>query len=177
MEFQNLFHATTFYKKGRKHQVPLTWEIIPRMWTNDYKISKVIMERQIMWVLPKGSICSHFHVGWVIDYPIPFTLTIISSFSSFLFMPLWPSTHKSLISHPNTNPKHQAKRQSSHVNDWLKEEKRKEKDESVSEGNHSSQMEVRGDGALWQDSHYLPFNNHFAYFVIICSPPWNNFPT
>jgi hypothetical protein len=38
-------------------------------------------------------------------------------------------------------------------------------------------MEVQGKGAIWADSHYLPFPCHLAYLLIFCQIRWIKFPS
>jgi hypothetical protein len=57
------FNPRHFIKKGRKHQVPFTWEFIPSNWAKEEKMFKMNRERQIMCVLAKGPNSSLFLVG------------------------------------------------------------------------------------------------------------------
>jgi hypothetical protein len=38
-------------------------------------------------------------------------------------------------------------------------------------------MELRGNGDIWGDSHYLPFLIHFAYLLPRRRKRWNKFPS
>jgi hypothetical protein len=75
VQFQNLFHATIFCKKGRKHQVPLTWDINPTIKAIAEIYKKNTNGKADNVSPPKWS---HFLAVWVI---LPHTLSPLLSSS------------------------------------------------------------------------------------------------
>jgi hypothetical protein len=62
---------------------------------------------------------------------------------------------------------------------WIRKERREDRrrEEIVCGLTPSSNMEGQGKGAIWADSHYLPFPRHFGYLLRFCQIHWINIPS